>query len=60
MVFFVLVFSPFLSLRSALLQVRNEFALFVISMRKHVDFANEQNGLNDSDLLIEAFPFEIV
>lgn len=33
----------------------NEFALFVILMWKHVDFTNERNGLNDSDLLIEAF-----
>lgn len=28
-------------------------------MRKHVDFLNERNGLNDSDLLIEAFSFEL-
>lgn len=34
----------------------NEFAvLFVVSMQNHVDFTNEPSGLNDSDLLIEAF-----
>lgn len=35
----------------------NEFAPFHLLFRcqKHVDFTNERSGLNDSDLLIEAF-----